>query len=418
MNADLPRWLAELERMLESVQALRETDTKVHAERGIALVVHEVRRFKSDGPIPQSRAALLTQLEQLTAEERRVVRVRSLYYATHDLVALLAQRNIRRDAVACEEAVLYVHERLQRDDFRRLDGFDPSHGASFKTYMWQIVSRLLIDFLRSRRSQEDRSAANDSIESIESCETSAEGQLSETQLRESIAELFADGAPAIATRNALRDRLRAHIELTSTERLFLKAIFQHELSIDEVRRLPGFEMSSAEAWRYYYRLLERLLDCFKNADALDALRALSSSGDVKVEVAIGPELAKVDVTRIRYVKQLTPETTSCHADWRGRLSAGVIADSFTRVKKKLAPWFTAINATTLVADDQLRDMHDLWRREEAAPLRIPGVDESFDVGRTQWAALQRRYGGKNPGNRSYMDHGVDAADTAGRGQGS
>jgi DNA-directed RNA polymerase specialized sigma24 family protein len=414
MNIELPRWLDELERMLESVNTLRPADPQVAAARGMALIVHELRRMNTDAPIPRSRSALLDQLQRLTAEQLQSVRVRTLYYATHELVTLLAHRNLRKDAVAREEAVLYVHERLQRDDFRRIDAFDPSHGASFKTYIWQVVSRLLIDFVRSRKPQREADAA--SADSLADHEQNPEADLSEAQLRELISVLFADNASSLAGRSALRDRLRAHLDLTSTERLFLKAIFQHDLSIDEVRRLPGFEMNSAEAWRYYYRLLERLLECFKNADALEALRSLASPGEPLLEIAIERELARIEVTKIRYVKHLTTESAACHAEWRGLLAAGTIGDSLTRLRKKLAPWFTPINATTLVADDQLRDMHELWAKEESGPVHLPGVDETFVISRTQWTVLRKRYAGKNSGDRSYMDHDVDATDAAGRGQ--
>jgi len=416
MSIDLQRWFGELERMLESVHTLRPTDPQVAVARGMALVVHELRRIEPDAPTPRSRTALLERLQRLTTEELQSVRLRSLYYATHELVTLLAHRNLRKDAVAREEAVLYVHDRLQRDGFRRIDGFDPSHGASFKTYMWQVVSRLLIDFIRARKPEREESSMTGAA--LADPEQSPEADLSETQLRELISVLFADIAPSFAVRSALRDRLRTHLDLTSTERLFLKAIFQHDLSIDAVRRLPGFEMSSAEAWRYYYRLLERLLECFKNADALEALRSLSSPEDPRLEITLERELAKIEVTKIRYVKQLTLESAACHAEWRGQLARGVISDSLVRLKKKLAPWFTPINATTLVADAQLRDMHELWNQEESGPVRIPGVDESFAISRTQWAALRKRYAGKNAGAGSYMDHDIDTTNAAGRGQGS
>jgi DNA-directed RNA polymerase specialized sigma24 family protein len=413
MSIDLQRWLHELQCMLESVQTLREMDPQVASARGMALLVHELRRLRSDTPLPRSPAMLLEHLQRLGADELRSVRSRTLYYATHELVTLLAHRFLRGDAVAREEAVLYVHERLQRDDFRRIDGFDPSHGASFKTYMWQVVSRLLIDFVRSRKPDPQDSAG---VGAISDYEQSPEAELSEVQLRDAISILFADNQSSVTLRNALRDRLRAHVDLTSTERLFLKAIFRHDLSIDEVRRLPGFEMSSAEAWRYYYRLLERLLDCFKNADALDGLRSLANPEVLRIEVAIENELARIDVTKIRYVKQHTSDSAACHAEWRGRLARGTISDNLARLKKKLAPWFTPVNATTLVADDQLRDMHELWSREEPGALQIPGVEESFAIGRTQWIALRKRYAGKNTGDVSYMVHDVDSTNGAGRGQ--
>ena len=390
-NVDLQHWLDELEGMLESVQAPRQSDIQTQT-RGMTLLLHELRRVRPDVSVVRSPTALLEQLQRLNADELRAVRLRSLYYATHDLVTMLAHRKIRRDAVAREEAVLYVHDRLQRDDFHRIDNFDPAHGASFKTYMWQVVSRLIIDFLRSRGPRDEANSA--SVDNLRDHEESPERELSDAQLRESIAALFAEGAPAIATRNALRDRLRAHLDLTSTERLFLKAVFQHDLSIDEVRRLPGFEMSNAEAWRFYYRLLERLLNCFKEAEALEALRSLAISEEPCLEVAIGDEVAKIEVTRIRYVKQLAADTTSCHAEWRGRLVRGIIGESLTRLKKKLAPWFTPVNATTLIADAQLRDMHELWRSETAVPVRIPGLDETFVIGRTQGPLLRQRFAEK------------------------
>jgi RNA polymerase sigma factor (sigma-70 family) len=394
----------ELAAMLDSLLRIRCEDGGERAARCLALVTHEMRRQLADAAAPTSRAAALARAPQLSAAQWREVRVRSLYYAAQELVALLALRAVRRNAVLREEAVLYVLERLQRDDFRRIDSFDPSHGASFKTYLWQVVSRLLIDFQRSRA--RERRTATEAFEP-QGTAPGAEDAAAEREMRDVVGALLIQESATDPANHSLRERLRRQIALTSRERLFLKAIFQHDMSVDEVRRLPGFEMSSGAAWRLYYGLLERLVEDFKDADALGAVRALLGSKLPLLDVAFATETARIEVTRIRHVAELTDATSACQADWRGAATRGVIADGIVRLKRKLAPWFTAVNSTTLVADTVLRELDELRSSEEIRSLRIPGIDAPCPVARAQLDVLRRRFA-KNDRADSYKSTDTEA----------
>jgi hypothetical protein len=369
----------DLEATLASLPIAGTTEQGASERRARELVEHEL----------QHAGLQSSTIEGLSEEQRAILHNRCLYYGCQDLVAILAHKRIRGDVIAREEAVLYVQDRLQRDDFRRIGNFDPENRATFKTYIWHVINNLLIDFSRSRaaRSPRDDGAAQTSS-------ADAESMVTDEQMRELVAEALLEDSAAIDGMRGLRERLREHLRLTSSERLFLKALFQFDMSIEEVRRLPSFEMGKSEAWRFYYDLMDRLLEAFKEAGVLGTMRALVSESELHVTVSIAARQVSLAVTKIYCVKQGDADSARCHASWQGDTVLGVIEESFPKLKKQLAPWFTAVNPTTLVSDELLAAASESWRGEPPRVFTIAGVAEEFPISRSQFAALRRRFAAK------------------------
>ena len=391
------RQLLELEAALDSVLSLRHAQRAGvdHVERRIALLRHEIRLLRPDVGPASSADDVRRQLRSMPEGERKVVASRALYYACDDLITLLAHKYVKGDAIVREEGVLYVQDRLQRDDFRRVRGFDPCNGAAFRTYIWQVISHLLIDFTRSRRRVADtRRSADAARELGDPSPVVPEAVVADHQLNEVLAAVLQETSPAVATLGSLRERLRAHLDLSSTERLFLRAMFVHDMSVEEVRELPGFEMARSEAWRFYYRLMDRLLDAFKGAGVLPMLRTLIDEREPTLQVTIERQAMTSPIGSVTCVRQRDSRSSWCHLARADGFVTGVVLESFTKLRTRLAPWFSPINPDTLVADHVLAARSQVWRSAEPAFITIDGITEPLPVGRTQAVVLLRRFAGK------------------------
>jgi hypothetical protein len=390
------RNLLELEAALDSVLSIRHRQRSDVApvERRSGLLRHEIRLLNPDKDVGASPDEIRQHLQQMPDAALETVASRALYYACHDLVTLLAHKYVKGDLIAREEAVLYAQERLQRDDFRRIRGFDPGNGAAFRTYIWQVISNLMIDFARARhRLVDTRQAADGALEGDVQSPPAPETFLADQQLSDVLAAILHEGSPAAAL-GSLRERLREHLDLSSTERLFLKAMFRYDMSVEEVRELPGFEMPRGEAWRFYYRVMDRLLDAFKDAGVLPALRHLMDEREPSLEVVIEHRPTSSPVGSIACLRQRDGRTSWCHLLRGGATVTGIVMESFPKLRARLAPWFSPINATTLVADEVLAARRQLWQSAEPAFMALEGIAEPLPVGRAQAAALRRRFGRK------------------------
>lgn len=221
--------------------------------------------------------------------------------------------------------------------------------------------------------------------------------------------VFAEHGADLTRGRALRERLRERLQLTSRERLFLKAMFQHDMSIEEIRSLPGFAMSSSEAWRFHYRLLDRLLETFKQADALAALHGMIDASEAKLTLHFDDRIVDVDASSVHYVKAVEAASCSCEATVHGSLVRARIDDGFARLKKRLAPWFSPVNTTTLIADKWLAAAADRWRDERFQAVEIPGIAERFQISRGARAMLMERYSAKKSTTDSYTSTQADDA---------
>jgi hypothetical protein len=357
----------------------------------------EIRRLRPASATAQTLTEVIETAAGLTSDQIASIRNRCLFYGCDDLIALLVHKRIRSDAIAREEAVLYIQDRLQRDDFRRICNFSADRGATFVTYMWQVVSNLLLDFLRAqgKRATEvvhDRMTSTENVSASDGIdpqsEVAAEATFESRQLHEMLTDLMAERGAGIGAQHPFREKLRPHLKLSSKEKLFLKAMFQYDMSINEIRALPGFEMSVNEAYRFYYRIIEQLLVSFKNAGLIDGLRVQVSSTAPRIEILVEGIEATIALTAIYYFEQLNRRSTGCHADWQGTVSVGVIGESFAKLSKRFAAFFTPISTTIAMSDRVLAGTRE-WLGDGV--VRIAGIAKSFQIGKRQWAALKERF---------------------------
>jgi len=384
-----------------------ETDQPRRDALALGYLSNEVRRLISGSPPRQlpvrSMDDLLTMAGDLTLADIAVIRHRCLFYGCDDLIALLVGKRIRTDAIAREEAVLYIQDRLQRDDFRRIRSFQTDRGASFVTYMWQVVNNLLLDFLRARsklptklesiesESHDDsvqQAVDSDTAHGLGTAASTVETLHEAQQLHEMLVELMAE-SDATGVLQPIREQLRPHLKLSSKERVFLKAMFQYDLTINEIRELPGFAMSVNEAYRFYYRIMEQLLDSFKNAGILDSMRSLVSAAAPRVSLSANGNMVTVPATGIYYLEQFDRASTRCHIDWQGATVLGTIHESFSKLSKRLAAYFSPIDATTAVADKILAASSGQWAG--TGVLHITGIGRTFRIGKRYLVALRKRF---------------------------
>jgi len=399
-SAASERQLLELEAALDSVLSIRygQRSGNDPAERRVALLRHELRLLHAEVETSASAVDVRRYLLRLPEAELKLVASRALYYACHDLVTLLAHRYVKGDLIAREEGVLYVQDRLQRDDFRRIRGFDPQNGAVFRTYIWRVISHLLIDFTRAhhRLTDTQQQTADAARDAGEPSPLVPEAFVADQQVSDVLSAVLQE-EPAVAALGTLRERLRPHLDLSSTERLFLKAMFRHDMSVEEVRELPGFEMASGEAWRFYYRLMDRLLDAFKDADVLPLLRTLIDQREPSLDVVIDRRTTTSLIGTISCVRQRDGRSSWCHLARAGEAVTGIVMESFPKLRTRLAPWFSPINPTTLVADQVLAARGQLWQSADAVFITVEGLAEPLPVGRAQAAVLRRRFARKGAG---------------------
>jgi hypothetical protein len=393
-------FLAELAATLDALLSIgRATDADA-SERAVRVrryLASELQRLRPGIASPLHVTDLTNEVATLSPAERTTLQVRCVFYACDELIALLARRQFRNDAVRREEAMLYVQDRLQRDDFRRIASFDATKGASVRTYMSQVIGNLLIDFARVAQrdaARQVRAGSDRVMPDIPDGTPHSDTAFSDIELHDIVRALLEADAAGSESLRGIRARLRRHVKLTSKERLFLRAMFQYDMSIEDVRALPGFRLEKNEAYRFYYRITDQLLESFKDAGALGAMRSLINEGPMQIIVVIEHESVTLDVVRVLCFHERDSTSAACHARMQERTLRGVIEESFSKLARRLAPWFSAINPTTMVHDDVLDATAAQWRDGEAQTLAIPGVAEALPIGRTQLAALRRRHAAK------------------------
>lgn len=386
--------LREIAATLDALLRVRYPADADHPNRNamiISLLSNEINRYRAT-PLKATSLEEIFAVSALASRDVTLIRNRCLFYGCDSLIGFLVNKRIRYDVIAREEAVLYVQDRLQRDDFRRIHSFQVERGANFVTYIWQVINNLLLDFLRAHgkhRSQpaESEDASNGDSESCAAYQPAVDSLVEGEKLRELLVEAMS--SERVDDVHPLRERLRRHLALSSKERIFLKALFQYDMSLAEICELPGFAMSTGEAYRFYYRVMDQLRNAFKSAGVLDAMRDLVSEAAPRITVTLAGERAVVAATRIPYLQQLDRSLTGCHADWKGAVIPGTIHESFNKVSKRLAAYFTPIDSTTAVSDTVLATTHRDWR--STGQFAIAGIAKPFRISTRILGELRKRF---------------------------
>ena len=389
-------WLEEA--MLSILGVRSGSDESSRRKLVLQYISHECEQSTNTVISGATISELGEQLAAFTDVDLDSICNRSLFYACDDLIDYLCHRKLAANPIAKEEAILYIQDRLQRDGFHRIQSYRVDSPASFKTYIWQVVSNLLIDFSRANHKVSARrgnvnSAASNSTDENELDQHNDEQtgpNTSQEELNGFVAYLLSDTDEQTATAT-LRRRLRPYLKLTSRERLFLKALCQHDLTIGEIRQLPGFEMSQNDAYRFYYQLLDKLTEQFKQAGVLDEIRQLVSDSDAEISLLINGCLEKVSVKKVYYLKKGKANITHCHTNRQGEVIPAIIESSFSTLKKKLGSFFTPINPNTAIADHVLENLQHDWDSPGPQVITIENIEERFPISKSNLTAIRLRF---------------------------
>jgi hypothetical protein len=154
-------------------------------------------------------------------------------------------------------------------------------------------------------------------------------------------------------------------------------------------------MSTNDAYRFYYRIVEQLLKAFKDAGVLESMRSLVSDAAPRVSMSIDGRAVTIAATLIYYLEQMDRRTTGCHAQWQDSAQPGVIDESFSKVCKRLAAYFSGIDAKIAVSDRVLAETREQWLNGDAGVFSIAGIKRTFSIGKRQLVLLKSRFAAKS-----------------------
>ena len=358
----------------------------------------------ASAPSAKDKDSVSNVLAELAEEQYDRVENQSLYFATEELVYVIVGHKIKHDAIKKEEGILYIQDRLQRDDFRRVASFDPQASASYKTYITHVINNLLIDFVRmwQRQSQllsneaglayaEDLDVAERTDSPFEQATQTMDQLRTDEQIDEFIKVFLEQPDPdAIIEKNDVRQRLRETVSLTAKEKVFLRALFQYEMNINQVRQLPGFNYSVNEAYSYYNNIIEKIAVAFRKAGVFHELRDIFSPLVPKIKVREGAEELTKYVTDVVYLQKVAQDKTHCFLVDNDDVAQFEILDSIKAVQKQFKFYMSVISANTVVGDDHVEKVIKT-ETPFSVSVRLFRVSESFKVGKSYLEQILRKF---------------------------
>lgn len=354
-----------------------------------ALSAHYIRNelssFFSKPEISLTAEDCSDMLSGLAPSQWDDLEVNCFFYASEELASYLVGRQLKYSDLLKEEACLYIHDHLYRNDFKRIRRYDKNSSAKFSTYMWRVISNLIIDFSRKKSLETELVDTNidfeDVLASTEEQESQASvlDELNLQRLVETILETDENDSQ-MPERNSARRRLRECLELTAKERVFLRALCQSNLNINQVRMVPGFKMEKNEAYQFYQNIFNRIARAFKQAGIYHEWQKILMGDIEKIDVIYSGNKITTPVTEVFYIKQETQDKTSCCAKPRGRPEEGIIEASYKTLKKRFEQYFTSIQADVMVANLYVEDVFEKHTEKESTYVRLRYLNREFQVG--------------------------------------
>lgn len=330
-------------------------------------------------------------LKKLTYEDMQVIEQYCLFYGCEEIVFYLVNKKIPYDALLKEEAIIYVQERLLKDNCRRIASYDSSQSATFKTHIWNVINNLVIDFVRKnfREARQVFRHETDDFDIPSSENMDVEQELIETNITDQqfkglVKEILSnhsskDDQEYFSKNDNIRRRLRRNLNLTAKERVFLRTLFLEELNINQVRVMPGFNMGQNEAYKWYRDIMQRLTDAFRAAGLFDELHDLLREHLVKLEVDFEGELENIEIKNILYIKKHNTKSTCCHAKRQNIVSQGHIYKSYQELKKQYPHYFTTVRPNVSVSDDYIEDIQSSSKKNKPCFIKMKYCDVVFEV---------------------------------------
>jgi hypothetical protein len=394
----LRKTLSELVAVKDSINSIDETCQSVID----ALIRSEI--FRLADLESTAKLAIDAKIDTLNDQQMLNVETHCLYYGCDSLIRFLVRSRIKTNLIVQEEAVHYVQDRLLSKNFHRITQFQLDRGVTFKTYIWQVINNLLIDFIRKYNSTKKKQGNSDILVAEESTEhlltnaaelngtlsqpdTMPEAAIDGWRVKEAIRSIFVMNS--LLTESApgsIGARLRPYLDLTHYERLFLKSLFVHELSIGEVRRLPIFNMGQNEAYRFYYGLIQKLLDIFKRAGVVDDLR-LAIEGQTQLQVEVEGDTSVISLEKLIGFQEAARERVRCFFIQEDGVMEGCIRKNYAQVKNQAKSCFTEVDAQTLIADWMVKQ----WLLTGKPAIEVPEIPLSITVKGKYLKSIKRQF---------------------------
>ena len=345
----------------------------------------------------------------------------SLYFASEELIFLLATAKIRDDVLLKEEAILYVQERLYRDNFRRISAYDSQKNASFNTYIHNVISNLIIDFCRKSQRDDAKKRYIDEYSfseyGVSEQELSESSDLNSPEMDDIIdqqkmshivhALMESDSENTVLELNNFRQKIRENLNLSAKDRVFLKALYQYDMKINDVRKLPGMNMSTNEAYRYYHEIMLRISRTFRRAGIFRDMRLIfnevlptltvrmeSKEVDGPSEVNSLSEMEKV-ITDLLYFTYHNIHQSKCYIMIDNELREGWLEGSVKELHKQYQYFTSMLSSKVSVTDDQVDDIIIEEGRLKQVYVKLCYITEPFKVAKPYIQIILEKFSKKS-----------------------
>ncbi len=311
----------------------------------------------------------------------------SLYYSCDPLIEFLVKKQIKGSILLQEYAIDYIKEKLCANDYKWIAYFDCSKGASFKTYIQKFIEHRITDFIRQNKNQHkivslDHNSEHDIGYSIKFdlnrqlySNTNEDGYYREgiafesrhykeqliTLINAVIGENSEEDKKKLLN-NAIYYQLKEYLQLSHKQIAFLKAYYQHELTLKDIGRLPGMNMSISQAYAFYKKTENTVRQAFKKAGVFSDIIDFLGEKNTKINIAVQHSDLAINVKRILTIHKTTPQSCSClflHKPPENMLlddkaQQGSIQQAYKILQRQdFFCRFTRVDAHTAVADEYI-----------------------------------------------------------------
>lgn len=384
-NQYLEALIEQLDELLAIIYANQASKRQVIIQRYLA---HELAQISSPkNPTEQT----------LSLEEYQKIGLRCLFFACQEVLPFLTRRYLfhAHDHLMHEEIILYIQDRLMAQNFRRIALYQENRNTRFKTYIQRIIHNLAIDFLRKYSREAEIIDSKIEIEQPENqhldqrIENPDEQSFHPEESLDWIQSLLQDNQSHIAisettenrTATSQHQQLGERLNLETSERLFLKAIYFGGLSAEQAGALPGIELNKNQANSLHRRLLERLADLFKQLNLYQELQQLVIETDGLQKVLIGDLQVRVVMQQLillTHNRSLNQSMSHCQVEYQNQAVAGQIEQSFSQLRKRLYQQMLDIRNDAMAGEHYLQELD---KKKTRLKLRL--LEE--------WQEVQPRY---------------------------
>lgn len=361
--------------------------------------------------IPASADQLEQCIVKITAAEMDILENHCLYFGSMEIAPIIVAKRIKNNLLLQEKAICYIDRKLQMNNFKWIAHYDSNRGASFKTYITQYMHTRIIDFLKSE--QKSDLIIDDNYDHLESSAIENQNHtgtwsnnpqtpyndpanhLDQQHTTTVINEILqVDRLMNIDDRlksNNKRGKLRHKLKLTQQEIAFLKALYVDDLNINQVRKLPGMDMSITQAYQFHDKLIEHITTAIREAGLLQELRDITVNETEKLEIFSHGESFKIAIDQVFYLQQATKNSTSCHVKQQnGEAKEGIIAESFSRLKKRLHSYFIPTDSKTLIAHMYIDTVYKLPQGSKFC-AKLRNFEKTFIISKSYFKKYFEKY---------------------------